>query len=82
MDRTGEEVYHQQEKNGAEPPRMIHVEKIEEVQQFIERFPVPPNILFARSILHDDRADDREKGKENKKKNRQLNGAKQFKKRE
>ena len=66
MKGTGEQIDHQKEENGAEPPWMVHVKEVEEVENLVKTHPVPSNILFTRSILCNQRANDGEDSKKNK----------------
>jgi hypothetical protein len=75
MHLTGNQIDDQEQENGAEPPGMVHVEKIEKVQHLIQANPVSLNIFCAGGILYNHRAYDRKDGKQNEQRNRKLEGA-------
>jgi hypothetical protein len=72
MHGTSDQIDDQEQKNGAEPPGMVHVEEVEKVQDFIQADPVSLGIFCACGILDDHRADDGEDGEQNEQRNRKL----------
>jgi hypothetical protein len=59
MNGTGDQIDHQEQKDGTEPPGVIHIEEIEKVQHLIQASPVSLNIFRTGGILGDQCADDR-----------------------
>jgi hypothetical protein len=74
MDRAGDQINHQEQQDGTEPPRMVHIEEAEKIKNFIETDPVFLNVLCTGSILFDDCADNRENGEQDKERNGEFEG--------
>jgi hypothetical protein len=72
MHGTGNQIDNQEQENGAEPPGMVHVEEVEEVQDLVQANPVSLNIFCAGGILYNQRPDDGKDRKQNEERNRKL----------
>jgi hypothetical protein len=66
MRGTGDQIDHEEQENGGEPPGVVHIEEVEKVQHLIQADPVSLDIFRTGGILCDHRADDRKDGKQNK----------------
>jgi hypothetical protein len=79
-DGTGDQVDHQKDENGSEPPGMIHVKKIKEIQYIIEISSVSLNIFRTRCILLDNGSNNGENSKQDKETDGEFEGAEKIKK--
>jgi hypothetical protein len=66
LDRAGDQIDHQEQKDGTKPPRMVHIKEVEKVQHFIKTYPVSLKIFCTGGVLGNQRTDDGKAGKKNK----------------
>jgi hypothetical protein len=71
---AGDQIDHQEQKDSAKPPRVVHIEEVEKVQYLIKTYPVSLKIFHTGSILGDERADDGKAGKKNEESDREFKG--------
>jgi hypothetical protein len=69
MHGAGDQIDHEEQENGDEPPGVVHIEEVEKVQHLIQTDPVSLNIFRTGGILCDHRADDGKDGKQNEERN-------------
>jgi len=78
IDGAGNQINYQKQKDGAEPPRMIHIEEVKKVQHLVEAKPVSLNIFRTGGILCNQCTENGKDSKENEKKNSKLERPKEI----
>jgi hypothetical protein len=69
MKGAGDQIDHQEQEDGTEPPRVVHIEEVKKVQHLIKANPVSLNIFRTSGILHDQGPDDGKKCKQDEERN-------------
>ena len=80
MEGARDQIDHQEQQDGTEPPRMVHIEEAEEIQYLIKPNAITLNIIRARGILCNYCADDGEDGKENEERDSEFERTEKVKK--
>ena len=75
LDGTGDKIQRNERQQPQEPPGMVHVEKVESLENLEFGLPETLQIFLGVCRLRDDGTDDRSDGKQYEGNDRQLEGA-------